>query len=268
MEDGNSTGLKVCTHVAAVLPHELYSRIEKLECENRRIKRCALVAAILLGSLFVMGQSPAQKGAPVKAVKVLDAGKFILKDGRGRMRAELSLFADRPALVFYGESGAPSLSVGIESEGSGLTLYGPGAEKAAVLYSNPAGPVLTLYGGGQKRLNLSVGPQGPAIGLLGRKSEAKAALGLTSADDPYLHLFGTGEHGGAQIVAAPDRTVLRFFDPSDRARAVFGIVEKESSPGLVLNDEAGVARAILMLTPQGPGMEFFDQNRQRIWYAR
>ncbi len=268
MEDANLINAVDRTRAGSALLQEMSVRIERLERENRRIKKCALLVAMLFGALFVMGQSPAQKSAPVKAVKVLDAGKFILKDGRGKMRAELSLFADRPALVFYGESGAPTLSMGIESDGSGLTLYGPGAEKAAVLYSNPAGPVLTMYGGSQKRLNLSVGPQGPAIGLLGRKSEAKAALGLTSTDDPYLHLFGSGEHGGAQILAAPDRTVLRFFDPSDRARAVFGIVEKESSPGLVLNDDGGVARVILMLTSQGPGMEFFDKNRQRIWYAR
>jgi len=62
-------------------------------------------------------------------------------------------------------------------------------------------------------------------------------------------------------VAAPDRTALRFFDAADKARAVLGIVEKESSPGLVLNDGAGTARAILMLTSEGPGMDFFDKNK-------
>lgn len=246
----------------------LSKRVENLERQNRKLKQTVILAAIILGSLLVMGQVAAPKGTPVKAVKTLDAGKFILRDGRGKMRAELSLFADRPALVFYNDASNATLSLGAEPEGAGLTLYGSDSQKAAALNYAAAGPVLTLYGAGNKRLNVSVGTQGPAIGLLGRNGEAKAALGLTAEDSAFLHLFGEGEHGGAQLLAAPDRTVLRFFDPSDRARAVFGIVEKESSPGLVLNDEAGVARTILMLTSQGPGMEFFDQNRQRIWIAR
>jgi hypothetical protein len=149
-----------------------------------------------------------------------------------------------------------------------LTLYDAHTEKAAALSIAEGGPVLTLFGAGRKRLNLSVTSLGPALGLLGKNGEAKAALGLTGEEHPYLHLFGAGERGGAQLVAAPDRTVLRFFDAADRARAVLGILETESSPGLVLNDSAGVARAILMLTSEGPGIDFFDANKIRIWKAR
>lgn len=268
MDHINSTTDAACRQPEAAALQALSMRIEKLERENRLLRRAGLLAAVVLGSLFVMGQATPQKAVPIKAVKALDAGKFLLKDGRGKMRAELSLFADRPALVFYDDGGNATMSLGAEPDGAGLTLYDGNSEKAAVLDCTPAGPVLTLYGGGQKRLNLSVGVQGPAIGLLGKHEEAKAALGLTSGDDAFLHLFGAGERGGTQLLAAPDRTVLRFFDATDKVRAVLGIVEKESSPGLVLNDEAGIARTILMLTAQGPSMEFFDQNRQRVWYAR
>ena len=200
----------------------LSRRVEHLERQNRKLKQTGILAAVILGSLVVMGQTPAPKGTPVKAVKTLDAGKFTLRDGRGKMRAELSLFADRPALVFYDDAGNATLSLGAEPDGAGMTLYGPDSHKAATLNYTTAGPVLTLYSAGNKRLNVSVGAQGPAIGLLGRNGEAKAALGLTAEDNAFLHLFGAGEHGGAQLLAAPDRTVLRFFDPADKARAVFG----------------------------------------------
>ena len=246
----------------------LSKRIERLERENRRLRQAGFLVLLCCVSIFVMGQAKAPKAGTLNVGKALEAGKFVLKDGRGQKRAELGLFADRPALVFYETGERALLSLGAEPEGAGLTLYEGNTRKAAAFSLTENGPLLTLCGAGIKRLNLSVTERGPAVGLLGRNSEAKAALGLTAGDDPFLHLFGPGERGGTQLVAAPDRTALRFFDAADKARAVLGIVEKESSPGLVLNDGAGTARAILMLTSEGPGMDFFDKNKTRIWTAR
>ncbi len=246
----------------------LSERVSRLEQQNRRFKQLAGLAVLLLGSVLLMGQTKATKAPPVKAVKPQEAGRFVLKDGLGRTRAELGLFADRPALIMYDYAANPVLSIGAEADGAGLTLYDANSDKAAALNYGPTGPVLTLFSGGAKRLNLSVTSQGPAVGLIGKKNQAKAALGLTQDDDPFLHLFGSGEKGGAQLAVSADRTVLRFFDDADRVRAVLGILEKESAPGLVLNDTAGRARAIMMLTGEGPGIEFFDQNRVRTWVAR
>jgi hypothetical protein len=247
---------------------KLAKRIERLERENHKLKMAGLFILLCAASVFLMGQTKATKVGQLSVAKALEAGKFTLKDGRGQKRAELGLFADRPALVFYDETNKAALSVGVEPEGAGLTLYDGNAQKAAALSNTENGPLMTLYAGGVKRLNISVTALGPAVGLLGKNSEAKAALGLTADDNPFLHLFGPGERGGAQLAAAPERTVLRFFDASDKARAVLGIVEKESSPGLVLNDPAGTARAILMLTAEGPGIDFFDKNKVRIWSGR
>jgi len=249
----------------------LIERIEKIERQNLRLKQAGLLILLLFVSAFVAAQVKPKtpKAPPVKAAKALEAGKFVLQDGRGRKKAELGLIADRPALVFYDEQGERTLSLGVDSDGAGLTVYDGAAQEAAILSYTPGGPVLSLMEAGRKRLNLSVTPQGPALGLVGRNNEARAALGLTGEDQSFLHLFNAGERGGAQLLAAPDRTVLRFFDASDKARAVLGIVDKESAPGLVLNDELGIARSILMLTAErGPNIEFFDQNRSRIWTAR
>jgi hypothetical protein len=246
----------------------LSERIARLEKQNRKLKQAGVFVLLAFGSVFLMGQVKPAKVVQVTVSKALEAGKFILKDGRGKKRAELGLFVDRPALVFYDDAEKASLSLGAEPDGSGLTLYDQDSQKAAALNYSSNGPVLTLFAAGAKRLNLSVTSQGPAVGLLGKNREAKAALGLTADDNPFLHLFGAGERGGAQLVAAPDRTVLRFFDSSDKARAVLGILEKESAPGLVLNDSAGSARAIVMLTTEGPGIDFFDKDKVRIWSAR
>ncbi len=236
-------------------------RIEKLERQNFRLKQLGFLLLLAVVSFFLMAQT---KVSPVRATKALEAGKVILKDGRGTVRAELGLFLDRPALVFYDNDGNALLSMGAEPEGAGLAIFDANARKAAVLNSSQAGTVLSLFEAGRKRLNVSVSAQGPAIGMLGKDGEAKSALGLTEGDNPYLHLFGAAEQGGAQLLAAPDRTVLRFFDSSDRARAVFGIVDKESDPGLALNDINGRARAILMLTSDGASLDFFDKEGIKI----
>jgi hypothetical protein len=246
----------------------LAERVAKLEKSNRRLRQFGILILLASSAVFAMGQGKAVKVAPIKAVKALEAGKFVLQDGLGKRRAELGLFAERPSLVFYDASNKAALSVGLEPEGAGLVLYDDQARKCAVLSSTPTGPVLTLFHAGAKRLNLSVTSQGPALGLVGKKEDAKAALGLTADDSVFLHLFGAGEHGGAQLLASSERTVLRFFDGGDKARAVLGLLEKEGSPGLVLNDEAGAARALVMLTSDGPNFELFDRARNRIWAAR
>ncbi len=245
----------------------LEARVDRLERQNRLLKRIGFLSFLVLSAVFLMGQGK-PKPLPPKVIKSMEAGKFIVKDGRGVTRAEFGLFAEKPALVFYDSAQNATLSLGFEEDGTGLTLFDRNGQTAAALTFGPNGPLLALCQRGTKRLNLSVTAQGPALGLVGRNGEAKAALALTADDNPFLHLFGIKERGGAQLSAAPDRTVLRFFDASDRARAVFGILEKESAPGLVLNDGAGVARAIFMLTSDEPGLEFFDQNRVRIWTAR
>jgi hypothetical protein len=130
-----------------------------------------------------------------------------------------------------------------------------------------SGPVLSLFApNGTKRMNLSVTPQGPAIGLLGAKGEAKGALGITSSDESFLQLFGRNERGGVQLFAAPDRSVLRFFDLAEKPRAVLGMLENEGA-GLTLNDSNGVARAILMQTAKGWGLDFLDERKGMIWHA-
>jgi len=255
-------------HFEPVSIEALSQRVARLERQNRRLRQAGVTALLAFAAIFLMGQAKSSRTAQVSVAKALEAGKLILKDGRGKKRAELGLFLDRPALVFYDEAESALLSLGAEPEGAGLTLYDRAAGKAAQLNTTENGPVLSLYSGGLKRLNLSVSRQGPAVGLVGRKGEAKAAMGLTANDDPFLHLFGAGEHGGVQLFVASDRSALRFFDASDRARAVLGILEQESAPGLVLNDDTGAVRAILMLTGEGPGMDFFDKNRVRIWSAR
>jgi hypothetical protein len=241
---------------------EILLRLEKLEKQNRMLKRAGLTLLLFTGAIFWMGQTR------VTVSKTVESRNFSLRDAKGKKKAELGITLGRPALQFYDDEDRVAVSVGVDEDGRGMVVYGPTEQRQASFILAESGPVLSLFGpNGMKRMNLSVTPQGgPAIGLLGPKGEAKSALGVTAKDEAFLQLFGRNEQGGVQLFAAPDRAVLRFFDISEKPRAVLGMLESEGA-GLTLNDSRGTARAILMQTAKGWGLDFLDENKGVIWHA-
>jgi hypothetical protein len=123
----------------------LTERIARLERQNRHMKQAGLVLLFALISVFVMAQVKTAKAPLIKAVKSLEAGRFVLQDGQGRKRAELGLFSERPSLVFYDEAEKALMTAGLEPEGAGLALYDAAAQKVAALNCTATGPVFTLF---------------------------------------------------------------------------------------------------------------------------
>ncbi|MBP1608904.1 MAG: hypothetical protein H6Q04_1139 [Acidobacteria bacterium] len=239
----------------------LWSRLELLERQNRRMKRFGIILLVLAGSLFLMGQA-------AKTSRTVEATKFILKNAKGKKRAELGIRLDGPELAFYDDKEQTLLSIGLLEEGPGLLVLKSDGKKIVSFSVTPTGPMMSFSDqNGAKRLNLSVVDGSPAVGLLGTEGDAKAALGLTPAGNPFVQLFGSSEHGGAQLLAAPDMAVLRFLDSADKPRAVFGMLEKENAPGITFNDADGATRAVLMLLPKGPGLDFLNENKVVTWHA-
>jgi hypothetical protein len=239
----------------------LWARLESLERQNRRIKRIGVMLLILAGSIFLMGQA-------AKTVRPIEATKFVLKNAKGKKRAELGIRLDGPELAFYDDKEQTLLSIGLLEDGPGLIMLAADGKKLASFSSTATGPMLSLSGSnGAKRLNLSVVDGVPAIGMLGTEGDAKTALGLTADGNPFLQLFGSKEHGGTQLMAEPDMAVLRFLDSSDKPRAVFGMLETENAPGITLNDVNGATRAVLMLLPKGAGLDFLNEKKEVTWHA-
>jgi hypothetical protein len=85
----------------------LAARVERLEKQNRRLKRGALVVLLAAASVIVMGQA-----RPVTAV---GAQSFTLRDASGGKRAELVLESESPrstptpTLRFFDEKGNQTL---------------------------------------------------------------------------------------------------------------------------------------------------------------
>lgn len=80
-------------------------RLERVELENRRLKRGVAVFLVLAGAALLMGQ-----GRPNRTI---EAEKFLLKDANGRVRARLDMEpADRPTLALLDARGFPLASLG------------------------------------------------------------------------------------------------------------------------------------------------------------
>src|SRR5262245_22663208 len=130
----------------------LAARIARLERDNRRLKRFGLALLLAAGAVAVMGQSR----PPVRAAAVLEARKFVLRDAKGKRRAELGLFPDRPGLVLFDDGGAATAVLGAFEKEEGLALLA-GGERQVTIGTGAAGPTVALYSAaGVRRLNMSV----------------------------------------------------------------------------------------------------------------
>ena len=139
----------------------VFERLEKLEKQNRRLKRAAALFVIFTSSLVLMSAA-GHKGRTVEARQV------VLKDDAGNTRAVL----------------------GMRSAGPGLTLYGPDGDKVeALLTVLQTGPVLGLYDAdGTTRALLGVTPKGASLTFNDAEGKLRAEMSF-SGDAPQLTFF-------------------------------------------------------------------------------
>lgn len=166
---------------------EILVRLERLERENRRLKRGALVtfaiAASFVVSLALLGQtqttqhkapaprakkpaapaaaSTAPAPAPFVMPKNIEAESFVLKDPNGRVRAELAMSGEGPSLKFRDQNGTALVTL-------------------SLLDSAPGGPLL-LLSDGQHRSSLSMSVasgSGSQLSLIGERADIQAHIGV------------------------------------------------------------------------------------------
>ena len=189
----------------------IVSRIERLEEQNRRLKRGALAGFVVIASLGLMGQTqrkttprvpaPTPSPAPVMP-KNIEAESFILKDANGHVRAELSMSGTGPSLKLRDQGGtalvtlalndgAPggpflllsdpqhhaglSMSV-LEGAGSQLSLSGERADIQAHIGVTPDGTTLALSDQDGFTTNIGSGVQPSKGGQLKKTSAASITL--------------------------------------------------------------------------------------------
>lgn len=95
----------------------LVKRIERLERENRWLKRLQTVVIVGITAVMMMGQA-----TPSEVAKVIEADRFVLRDASGKVRAMLGVEeGDTTSLQFYDKNG--DNGVGLVQDPSGRELF-------------------------------------------------------------------------------------------------------------------------------------------------
>jgi len=123
---------------------DLSCRLEKLEAQNRRLRKVFILLLIAAGALVMMGQlrnplrgleGVAQAPPPIDYGK-LRAQAFILTDDRGHERA--SLVTDGSGSVFlvmFDKDGKPRADLQVSNYGPSINFYDPNAKTRLVIGS-------------------------------------------------------------------------------------------------------------------------------------
>ena len=108
----------------------LRKRLERLERESRRLKRATLLIIVGATAALLMGQI-----APHRPVKTLEAEEFVLRDGRGQIKASLGTTQGPSATILqiHGENGKPRTRVTVSSDGTSSLEVLDSSEQVRVL---------------------------------------------------------------------------------------------------------------------------------------
>lgn len=171
----------------------ILSRIERLETENRRLKRGATAVLLAIAAIALMGQTttrkrPAAAPAPPPALvlpKNIEAESFVLKDPAGKARANLSMSGTGPALKLLDANGSALVTISLND-------------------SSPSGPFV-LLSDPQHHAGVTVSVlenAGSQLSLTGDRPDVQAHLGVATDGPNFLISDQDGfstSIGGAQV---------------------------------------------------------------------
>jgi len=151
------------------------------ERARRRLVRLNRLLVLGVAALVLMGQSTALRGD-----RVIGAERFVLRDGPGAARAELTVLPDgSPTLGFLDQTGKPRALLGLSPEGTpGLAVLDPDEQPRLTLGQRPdrTTAISAFAPGGQLRAKLDVGHDGlPGLIFFDRAGRAQSAFGVMPA---------------------------------------------------------------------------------------
>jgi hypothetical protein len=112
-------------------------RLEKLERQNRRLKRAGVIACVLVVAWVAAGR--------VRPSRTLQAEEFRLTDGQGRVRASLTVNGDFTDLDLFSETRKGNASLSVSDAGGALRLAGPNDALADLDVEDSVGSGLHLH---------------------------------------------------------------------------------------------------------------------------
>ena len=205
-------------------------RVQRLERENRRLKRLGLLCLLIAGSGFLFAQvlrkplSAAPRPAPATvSYDTLVVHSLELRDKAGKLRGVWTVTADGPFLYLCDTDGKIRTGLGAFADGSSLMLSDTAGKSRAEVVLDAEGPRLSLYDlAGKKRVGLRVTAAGPELNLHDANGFPRAGLSVTG-DDPVLSFLAPA----GKPYAALTEHDLRLTDARG-FKAVVGATELET----------------------------------------
>ena len=218
----------------------LARRLDKVERENRWLKRVGVAALAVIAGVVLMGQSLASKG-----FTAFVAEEFVLRDASGRIRGVLSVVGDEPHLVLYDKDKKLRFGIRAAADKVSLVLNGKG-EKSGV--------ILTVAGDTAKLL------------IDDKDGNTRTEIGLRSDGTPILRLYDKGRKLRAGLGVDGDGSVNLLLADTKKGHAEL-TVQQGGLPGLRFVDKDLNVRIGLVLTDLGPALRMADKDGKVIWSA-
>ena len=156
------------------------TRLETVERQNRKIKLFGIVAILVIGSFFIMGQTTLRN-------RVIEAEKFVLVDSKGQTRAILK--EENGSVSFFLSDAEQKRRIGlmITSETSGIHFSDSNKTiRASLILAKDGSPVLKFNDKTDNPQLLMVSHlKGPVLYLMDGSDGAKITLGVIN-DIPGL----------------------------------------------------------------------------------
>ncbi len=197
----------------------IIERLEKVERQNRRLKRAAFTVLLLAGVVMVMGQAHLSR--------TIVAQKFVLTDTRGETRAVLTAAGIDPSLLLtpgeamfalYDTNGRVGAVLTAGPEGSHLQLADANQRVSADLGVHVYGPALSLYdANGKERLSLNVHRDLSGAPEVSLSDSDRVRISLNLLDGPSVYL--NDKQGYAAAVGNIDLVTPRTGETSKSSAA-------------------------------------------------
>jgi|SRR5580692_1626529 hypothetical protein len=161
--------------------HNILERIDKLEEQNQRLKKFGIAILALFSAVLLMGQA-----APPP--RVLEAQRFVLKDGDGNVRGWM----------------------GTIGKGSELTLGNANAQPMIRLIVSTDSSDLHFFGSRKSGMNLGLDAGSPDISMIGAEGNGSAKITFKELGPSFSLEDARGSStiiGAAQLEKSANRKV-------------------------------------------------------------
>jgi hypothetical protein len=221
----------------------LVARVERLERENRRLKRITLAAGVLAAAGLLLAPSAPKKEPP----KVLKAREVQVVDDQGVARITMKIEANGdPALSITGTKGS-GLRMGLAQGRPSLSLSDETRVRAVLEVGKDAAALDFDDADGRRTARLEAGANTGL--LLGDAKSVGAEASLTLGEKgPSVSLSSPGDVGDASVTLLASPTFGPLIAASKGLAAARLNVSYQGEPSVTVSDSEGRDRAVLGVT--------------------